>query len=390
MAKISVLGAGSWGTALSILLYNNGHEVILWSALGEEITTLREKREHVSKLPGVKIPEPIDITIDLERSLRDTDVAILAVPSPYTRSTCKRMAPFVKNGQKIVNVAKGVEEKTLLTLSEIIEQELPQANVSVLSGPSHAEEVGKGLPTTCVVSSHQRETAEYLQGIFMSPVFRVYTTPDMLGVELGAALKNVIALAAGTADGLGYGDNTKAALITRGIAEISRLGVKMGARMETFYGLSGIGDLIVTCASVHSRNRKAGYLMGKGYTMEQAMAEVKMIVEGVYSAKAAKELAEKYGQDVMTMVGFLDGINDSLKVPNPIETMDEDTKVNLAFDKEALYKNMVDAKADWLYNLPQWDKIFTEEKKKTLYMEQKKSGTVVKPHKVGRNDPCPC
>lgn len=294
MAKISVLGAGSWGTALSILLYNNGHEVILWSALGEEITILREKREHVSKLPGVKIPEPIDITIDLERSLRDTDVAILAVPSPYTRSTCKRMAPFVKNGQKIVNVAKGVEEKTLLTLSEIIEQELPQANVSVLSGPSHAEEVGKGLPTTCVVSSHQRETAEYLQGIFMSPVFRVYTTPDMLGVELGAALKNVIALAAGTADGLGYGDNTKAALITRGIAEISRLGVKMGARMETFYGLSGIGDLIVTCASVHSRNRKAGYLMGKGYTMEQAMAEVKMIVEGVYSAKAAKELAEKY------------------------------------------------------------------------------------------------
>ena len=185
-------------------------------------------------------------------------------------------------------------KKSLLTLSEIIEQELPQANVSVLSGPSHAEEVGKGLPTTCVVSSHQRETAEYLQGIFMSPVFRVYTTPDMLGVELGAALKNVIALAAGTADGLGYGDNTKAALITRGIAEISRLGVKMGARMETFYGLSGIGDLIVTCASVHSRNRKAGYLMGKGYTMEQAMAEVKMIVEGVYSAKAAKELAEKY------------------------------------------------------------------------------------------------
>ena len=294
MAKISVLGAGSWGTALSILLYNNGHEVILWSALGEEITTLREKREHVSKLPGVKIPEPIDITIDLERSLRDTDVAILAVPSPYTRSTCKRMAPFVKNGQKIVNVAKGVEEKTLLTLSEIIEQELPQANVSVLSGPSHAEEVGKGLPTTCVVSARSRKTAEYLQGIFMSPVFRVYTSPDILGVELGGSLKNVIALAAGTADGLGYGDNTKAALITRGIAEIARLGIQMGARFETLYGLSGMGDLIVTCASVHSRNRKAGYLMGQGYTMEEAMKEVQMVVEGVYSAKAAKQLAEKY------------------------------------------------------------------------------------------------
>ena len=228
MAKISVLGAGSWGTALALLLYNNGHDVILWSALGEEIDTLREKRENVSKLPGVKIPEPIDITVDLERSLKNADVAVLAVPSPYTRNTCKRMAPFLRDGQIIVNVAKGVEEKTLLNLSQIIEQELPKADVSVLSGPSHAEEVGKGLPTTCVVSSHKRETAEYLQGIFMSPVFRVYTTPDMLGVELGAALKNVIALAAGTADGLGYGDNTKAALITRGIAEIARLGTKMG------------------------------------------------------------------------------------------------------------------------------------------------------------------
>ena len=164
----------------------------------------------------------------------------------------------------------------------------------VLSGPSHAEEVGKGLPTTCVVSAASRETAEYLQGIFMSPVFRVYTTPDILGVELGGALKNVIALAAGTADGLGYGDNTKAALITRGMAEIARLGTKMGARIETFYGLSGIGDLIVTCASVHSRNRKAGYLMGKGYSMQEAMDEVNMVVEGVYSAKAAKSLSEKY------------------------------------------------------------------------------------------------
>lgn len=294
MAKVSVLGAGSWGTALAVLLHNNGHDVILWSALGKEIDTLLGKRENVSKLPGVKIPEAIEITVDLEKSLKDADVAVLAVPSPYTRDTCKRMAPFMKKGQILVNVAKGVEEKTLMTLSEMIEQELPGADVSVLSGPSHAEEVGKGLPTTCVISSHKRETAEYLQGVFMSPVFRVYTTPDMLGVELGAALKNVIALAAGTADGLGYGDNTKAALITRGITEIARLGVKMGARMETFYGLSGIGDLIVTCASVHSRNRKAGYLMGKGYSMEEAMEEVKMVVEGVYSAKAAKGLAEKY------------------------------------------------------------------------------------------------
>ena len=294
MAKVSVLGAGSWGTALSLLLCKNGHEVTLWSALEDEVRMLCEKREHESKLPGVRLPEDMKITADLEDSLQDPDVAVLAVPSPFTRSTTHRMAPFVKKGQIIVNVAKGVEEHTLMTLSEIISEEIPQADVCVLSGPSHAEEVGKGLPTTCVVSAEKRETAEYLQGIFMSPVFRVYTTPDILGVELGGALKNVIALAAGTADGLGYGDNTKAALITRGIAEISRLGTKMGARAETFYGLSGIGDLVVTCASVHSRNRKAGYLMGKGYTMQEAMDEVKMVVEGVYSARAAKSLAEKY------------------------------------------------------------------------------------------------
>ncbi|MDO4306280.1 MAG: NAD(P)H-dependent glycerol-3-phosphate dehydrogenase [Eubacteriales bacterium] len=294
MAKISVLGAGSWGTALALLLHNNGHDVLLWSALEEEVRMLNEKRENESKLPGVKLPEEIRITADLEASLKEPDVAVLAVPSPFTRSTAHRMAPLVRDGQKIVNVAKGIEEKTLMTLSDIIEEEIPNADVCVLSGPSHAEEVGRGLPTTCVVSSKTRETAEYLQGIFMSPVFRVYTTPDMLGVELGASLKNVIALAAGTADGLGYGDNTKAALITRGITEIARLGIKMGAKAETFCGLSGIGDLIVTCASVHSRNRKAGYLIGKGYTMQEAMDEVKMVVEGVYSAKAAKELAEKY------------------------------------------------------------------------------------------------
>ena len=208
------------------------------------------------------------------------------------------MRELVAEGQIIVNVAKGIEETTLMTLSDIIEQEIPQANVAVLSGPSHAEEVGRGIPTTCVVSARTKETAEYLQGIFMSPVFRVYTSPDILGVELGGSLKNVIALAAGTADGLGYGDNTKAALITRGIAEIARLGIEMGAKSETLYGLSGMGDLIVTCASVHSRNRKAGYLMGKGYTMDEAMGEVKMVVEGVYSAKAAKQLAEKYQVDM--------------------------------------------------------------------------------------------
>lgn len=331
MAKISVMGAGSWGTALAILLNNNGHQVILWSALGDEVALLCEKRENPAKLPGVKIPEGILITKDEKLAMDQPGVVILAVPSPFTRSTSKRLAPYVRQGQIIVNVAKGVEEKTLMTLSEIIEQEIPCANVCVLSGPSHAEEVSRGLPTTCVVSSHKRATAEYLQEIFMSPVFRVYTTPDILGVELGGALKNVIALAAGTADGLGYGDNTKAALITRGIAEIGRLGVKMGAKAETFAGLSGIGDLIVTCASVHSRNRKAGYLMGKGYTMKQAMDEVKMVVEGVYSAKAAKELAEKYEVEMP----IVDEVNKILFENKPaadavIDLMLRDKKVEIS------------------------------------------------------------
>lgn len=294
MAKISVLGSGSWGLALALLLHNNGHEVLLWSARPENARKLREKRENPDRLPGVRLPDEIDVLMDMERALKDVDVTVLAVASPYIRSTAHKMAPFVCKDQKIVNVAKGIEEKTLKTLSEVIEEEIPQGNVAVLSGPSHAEEVGRGLPTTCVISAHTQEAAEYLQSIFMSPVFRVYTTPDILGVELGGALKNVIALAAGTADGLGYGDNTKAALITRGITEIGRLGKKMGAQMETFYGLSGIGDLIVTCASKHSRNRKAGYLIGQGYTMEEAMKEVQMVVEGVYSARAARELAEKY------------------------------------------------------------------------------------------------
>lgn len=294
MAKIGVIGAGSWGTALSLLMHNNGHQVTIWSVIESEVEMLRTKRQHESKLPGVILPEAIGVTANLEEAMEDKDVLILAVPSPYTRSTSRMMREFLKDGQKIVNVAKGVEEGTLMTLSEIIEEELPEAEVSVLSGPSHAEEVGKCLPTTCVVGARTRETAEYLQNLFMSPVFRVYTSPDILGIELGGALKNVIALAAGIADGLGYGDNTKAALITRGITEIARLGVKMGAKMETFCGLTGIGDLIVTCASVHSRNRKAGYLMGKGYTMQEAMDEVKMVVEGVYSAKAAMGLSEKY------------------------------------------------------------------------------------------------
>lgn len=294
MAKIGIIGSGSWGIALAALLYNNGHEVIVWSALPEEISEMRSTRRHHT-LPDLLLPEDMIFTESLEEAMTGRDLLVTAVPSVYVRSTAKKMNAFCRYGQVIVNVAKGIEESSLMTLSEILEEELPMADVAVLSGPSHAEEVSKSLPTTCVAGARTRKTAEYIQSIFMHEVFRVYTSPDIQGIELGGSLKNVIALAAGIADGLGYGDNTKAALITRGIAEISRLGTAMGGKFQTFCGLSGIGDLIVTCASMHSRNRRAGILIGQGKTMEEATKEVKMVVEGVYSAKAALALSEKYG-----------------------------------------------------------------------------------------------
>lgn len=298
MERVGVIGAGSWGTALAVVLAKNGHQVTVWSIIEDEITMLKEKHEHVDKLPGVKLPDSMEFTTDLEQAVQTSDMLVLAVPSIFTRSTAKSMAPFVKDGQIIVCVAKGIEETTLMTISDIVEQEIPNADVAIMCGPSHAEEVGVGLPTTVVAGARTKATAEKVQDVFMNEVFRVYTSPDVLGMELGGSLKNVIALAAGVADGLGFGDNTKAALITRGIAEISRLAIAMGAKAETLAGLTGIGDLIVTCASKHSRNRKAGMLIGQGYTMEEATKEVKMVVEGIYSAKAARALAQKYEVDM--------------------------------------------------------------------------------------------
>ena len=298
MADVSVIGAGSWGIALALLLAKNGNNVTVWSIVKEEIDMLNEKREHVDKLPGIPLPETMSFTKNVEEAVKGMDLLVLAVPSVFTRQTAHQIKDLVEEKQIIVNVSKGIEESTLKTMTEIIEEEIPQANVTVLSGPSHAEEVGKGLPTTVVVGAKDEKTARYVQEIFNSNVFRAYISSDILGIELGGALKNVVALAAGMADGLGFGDNTKAALITRGIAEITRLGVAMGGESESFGGLSGIGDLIVTCASVHSRNRKAGMLMGQGKTMQEAMDEVKMVVEGVYSAKAAIALAKKYNVEM--------------------------------------------------------------------------------------------
>lgn len=294
MANISILGCGAWGIGIAVLLNNNGHNVTMWSAVSEEVKMLKENRENINSLKGVLIDEKIFITDDLREACTDKDIIVMAVASKFTRQTAAKIKDFVKTGQIIVNVGKGIEEETLMTLTEIIEEEAKNITVAVLSGPSHAEEVGRGLPTTCVVGARERSTAEYIQEIFSSHVFRVYTSPDMLGIEVGGSLKNVIALASGMADGLGFGDNTKAALITRGIAEITRLGVAMGCKVETFAGLSGIGDLIVTCASMHSRNRRAGILIGQGKSMDEAMKEVNQVVEGVYSAKAGLLLARKY------------------------------------------------------------------------------------------------
>ncbi len=294
MRNIAFLGAGSWGTALAILCANNGHKVTIWSAVEPELDMLRTNREHKDRLPGVKLPESIDIESDIKKACDEKDILVFSVASPFVRATAERIKPFIKNDQIIVNVAKGIEDGTLLTLCGIIEEVLPNADVAVLSGPSHAEEVSKGVPTTVVVGAHSEKTATFVQDVFMAPNFRVYTSPDMIGIELGGSLKNVIALAAGILDGMEMGDNTKAALMTRGIAEIARLGVELGAQIETFTGLSGIGDLIVTCTSIHSRNHNCGYLLGKGKTLEEAKKEINQVVEGVNTAQAAMDLANKY------------------------------------------------------------------------------------------------
>lgn len=293
MAMVSVLGSGSWGTAMAMCLADNGHSLLLWSR--SEETTKELEKTHINKkyLPGVVLPENIKYTSDISECA-ESDIVIIAIPSHTVRDVCKKFAPFAKHGQIIISISKGFDTEKYNRLSQVIKEEIPSCTVAAMSGPSHAEEVVKKLPTTNVVACADIETAKYIQSIFMSEYFRIYTTDDIVGVELGGSLKNVIALCAGISDGLGYGDNTKAALMTRGMAEIIRLGLAMGARYETFTGLSGIGDLIVTCTSMHSRNRRAGILIGQGKTPEEAQNEVKMVVEGVKTAKAVKYLSDKY------------------------------------------------------------------------------------------------
>lgn len=297
MARISVLGAGSWGIALAVMLNKNGHEVKVWSHRQSQVDQMNDT--HTSdKIKGVKLPESMTFTADIEDAASNADVILMAVPSKATRETAEKLKQFINN-QIIITVTKGIEEETLYTQTEILEDVFGEdKQICVLSGPSHAEEVVVFKPTLVVAGSKNRQTALFVQNLFMNKYFRVYSSPDVKGIEVGAALKNVIALAAGMSDGLGFGDNAKAALITRGIKEISELAVAMGAQAETLSGLTGVGDLIVTCSSMHSRNRMAGFYMGQGMSKDEAMDKVAMVVEGVYSAKAANKLAEKYNVEM--------------------------------------------------------------------------------------------
>lgn len=293
--KVAVIGSGAWGTALAIRLHKNGHDVVLWTFEKELIPQMTQERVNI-RLPGAHLPEGLQISGDYACA-KGCQMVVIASPSFPLRSVCRGVAPYIDADAVIVSVAKGIENGTQMRMSQVVEQETGH-KVVVLTGPSHAEEVALDMPTACLAACDSREMAEFVQDAFMSDALRIYTSPDAVGAELGAALKNVIALCAGISDGLGYGDNTKAMLMTRGLTEIARLGVAMGAKKETFAGLAGVGDLIVTCTSMHSRNRRAGILIGQGKTPEQAMKEVGAVVEGYYAAQAAWELCCKQGVDM--------------------------------------------------------------------------------------------
>ena len=309
MAKVGVIGAGTWAMALARMLANSGHTVEVWSAIPEELEELARTRRQ-KNLPDMVIPESVRFTAETEQVCRDKDVLLFAVPSVYVRGTARRAAPFLAPGQIIADAAKGIEPDTLLTLTEVIQEEAgPEARLVALSGPTHAEEVAKDMPTTIVSASRDTEAAERVQDIFMNTCMRVYTNTDIRGVEICGALKNIIALAAGISAGLGYGDNTKAALITRGLAEMERLGEKMGCQRETFAGLAGMGDLIVTATSRHSRNNNCGFLIGSGCSVEAAVKKVGMVVEGINAIPAAMELKARFCVEMPIVSAVNDVVN---------------------------------------------------------------------------------
>ncbi|MBO5317379.1 MAG: NAD(P)-dependent glycerol-3-phosphate dehydrogenase [Oscillospiraceae bacterium] len=316
MKKIGVLGAGTWGMALARMLCVSGHEVMVWSALPQEVEEFAATRKHPN-LPGMTIPQEIAFTGNIEKVCTGKDILLFAVPSPFVRSTARKAAPYIPQGQIIVDVAKGIEADTLMTMTQIIADELknPSVKLVALSGPTHAEEVAKDLPTTIVSACQDLQAAQLVQDVFFNTCMRVYTNEDVLGVELSGAMKNIIALAAGIAVGLGYGDNTKAAIMTRGIAEIARLGIAMGCNPQTFLGLAGIGDLIVTATSIHSRNNRCGMLLGQGVAPADAVKQVGMVVEGINALPAAMRLAKQYNVE-MPIVAAVNAVVEGTLPPN--------------------------------------------------------------------------
>jgi glycerol-3-phosphate dehydrogenase (NAD(P)+) len=296
--RIAILGAGGWGTTLAILLSGNNHKVSLWTYSEDQAKSIRQTRVNAQFLPGIAVPSRIEIVTDIERAVSQGDLVVAAVPSQFLRSVAKQVAQFDFQAKIVVNVAKGIENDSLMTISEVlcdVWPRLKKENICTLSGPSFAEEVSRKIPTAVVVASTSISTAKVVQGVFTTPHFRVYLSEDIRGVELGGSLKNVIAIGAGISDGAGFGDNTKAAIMTRGIAEITRLGVAMGANPRTFAGLSGVGDLIVTCMSRHSRNRYVGEQIGKGRKLPDILRDMVMVAEGVQTTESTRDLARKYG-----------------------------------------------------------------------------------------------
>ena len=293
MSKVAFLGGGSFGTALAIMLAKKGTKVNIWDRKLSVINDINIKRENIKYLPSVIVPAGVTAFADIEEAISGSEIIVLAVPSHVIRDLSKIIAPYLKENQTLVSIAKGIEEHSLKRMSEVMEEEIPNNPIVILSGPSHAEEVALDIPTTVVVTSKKMEYAKLVQDVFMTSKFRVYTNEDIIGVEIGGAVKNIIALAAGVSDGIGYGDNSKAALMTRGMSEIIKIGTVLGGKTETFYGLTGMGDLIVTCTSMHSRNRRAGILIGKGVSMEKACEDIGMVVEGIKATRAFYELKEK-------------------------------------------------------------------------------------------------
>lgn len=321
MKKIGVIGAGSWGTALANTLAIKGHQVKIWDINQDHLKSMEEFRENKAFLPEVKLHENITISYTIEDTLKDGDIGLFSVPAQHFRQALTSALPYLSKEMVLVNVAKGIEQKTLLTMSQIAEEVAPEIPYVVLSGPSHAEEVGRMLPTTVAVASKDMKFAEFIQDVFITDRFRVYTNHDVIGVELGGALKNIIALGAGISDGMGFGDNAKAAMMTRGIAEIARLGVQLGAEVLTFAGLAGIGDLIVTCTSMHSRNRRCGMMIGQGMKPSEAVEKIGMVVEGMYTTEAAYQLAKKVGVEMPITECIYQVINDQIDAKEAVEVL---------------------------------------------------------------------